>query len=93
MLFRSNRFFGNAAPSYGGLRASPFMTEDLSIMKKTRVTETTYLEIRAEIFNLFNRGRFGLPIVDLNSGDFGDSFRNGDIFQPRRIQVGARFVF
>ena len=63
-------------------------------MKKTRVTETTYLEIRAEVFNIFNRGRFGYPIVDINdAGGFGLSFRNGDIFQPRRIQVGARFVF
>ena len=87
------RFFGNAPPSTNELRGQPFFSEDISIMKKTRVTETTYLEIRAEIFNVFNRGRFGLPVVDLNAGDFSLSFRNGDIFQPRRIQVGARFVF
>jgi hypothetical protein len=62
-------------------------------MKKTKITETTYFEIRAEFFNVFNRGRFGLPIVDLNLTSFGISGRNGDIFQPRRIQVGGRFVF
>jgi hypothetical protein len=87
------QFFGNAPPSTNELRGQPFFSEDFSIMKKTRVTETTYLEIRAEVFNIFNRGRFGLPVVDLNSGDFARSFRNADIFQPRRIQVGARFVF
>jgi hypothetical protein len=88
-----NRFFGNAAPTYGGLRGTPFFTEDFSVMKKTRVTETTYFEIRVEFFNLLNRGRFGLPNVNVDDGNFGISARNGDIFQPRRIQVGGRFVF
>lgn len=89
-----NVFFGNAAPTYNNLRAQPFFTEDLSILKKTRITETTYFEIRAEFFNLFNRGRFGLPDVNVdNPSNFGISGRNGDIFQPRRIQVGGRFVF
>lgn len=87
------RFFGNAAPTYGGLRGQPFYTEDFSIMKKTKVTETTYFEIRAEIFNLFNRGRYGLPNVNVDDVNFGISSRNADIFQPRRIQVGGRFVF
>ncbi|HEY0375839.1 MAG TPA: TonB-dependent receptor [Pyrinomonadaceae bacterium] len=87
-------FFGNAPPSTDELRGQPFFSEDFSLMKKTRVTETTYFEIRMEVFNLFNRGRFGLPVVDINdAGGFGLSFRNGDIFQPRRIQVGGRFVF
>ncbi len=87
------RFFGNSAPTYGGLRAQPFFTEDFSLMKKTQITETTYFEIRAEFFNLFNRGRFGLANVNVDDINFGISARNGDIFQPRRIQVGGRFVF
>jgi hypothetical protein len=62
-------------------------------MKKTKISETTYFEIRAEFFNLFNRGRFGLPNVNVDDGNFGISARNADIFQPRRIQVGGRFVF
>lgn len=87
------RFFGNAAPTYGGLRAQPFFTEDFSIMKKTSLTETTFFEIRAEFFNLFNRGRYGIPNVNLDDTNFGISARNADIFQPRRVQVGGRFVF
>jgi hypothetical protein len=87
------RFFGSSAPTYGSLRATPFFTEDFSVMKKTRVTETTYFEIRLEIFNLFNRGRYGLPNLNVDDGNFGISSRNADIFQPRRIQVGGRFVF
>jgi hypothetical protein len=88
-----NRFFGNSAPTYGSLRATPFFTEDFSVMKKTRVTETTYFEARVEIFNLFNRGRYGLPNLNVDDVNFGISSRNADIFQPRRIQVGGRFVF
>ncbi|HEX5890433.1 MAG TPA: TonB-dependent receptor [Pyrinomonadaceae bacterium] len=87
------RFFGNSAPTYGGLRAQPFFTEDFSLMKKTKITETTYFEIRAEFFNVFNRGRFGIPNVNVDDINFGISARNADIFQPRRIQVGGRFVF
>ena len=86
-------FFGNAAPTYGELRGQPFASEDVSIMKKTRITETTYFEIRAELFNVFNRGRFALPIVNLDDPNYGIMGRFGDIFQPRRIQVGGRFVF
>lgn len=87
------RFFGNAAPTFSDLRAQNFYTEDLSIMKKTRITETTLFEIRVEFFNLLNRGRFGLANANVDDVNFGISARNGDIFQPRRIQVGGRFVF
>jgi hypothetical protein len=88
-----NRFFGDAAPTYGGLRAQPFFTEDFSAMKKTRVTETSYFELRFEFFNLFNRGRYGIPNLNVDDVNFGISARNADIFQPRRIQVGGRFVW
>jgi carboxypeptidase family protein len=87
-------FLGNAAPTYDNLRTSPFYGEDLSILKKTRITEKTSLEIRGEFFNIFNRGRFSAPDTNLdNPGNFGLQARFSDIFQPRRIQLGARFIF
>jgi hypothetical protein len=97
------RFFGNAAPTFDNLRAQPFYNEDLSILKKTRINETAYFEIRAEFFNLFNRSRYGAPGVNLNDvnlnntanplGNFGVSALGFNIDQPRRIQIGARLVF
>jgi hypothetical protein len=75
------------------LRAEPFLTEDLSIIKKTKVTETTFFEFRFEFFNLLNRGRYSLPNLNFDDGNFGIVTRNADIFQPRRVQVGGRFVF
>ena len=87
-------FLGTAAPTYNNLRTRPFLTEDLSILKKTRVTETTYFEIRAEFFNLLNRNRPSGPETDLNNpGIFGNANYFSDNGQPRRIQLGARFVF
>lgn len=88
------RFFGNSAPTYSSLRGQPFFTEDFNILKKTRITETTTLELRVDFFNAFNRGRFALPGVDFNDlTNFGVSSRVSDFNQPRRIQLGARFLF
>jgi hypothetical protein len=95
-----NRFFGTAAPTYSDLRGQNFYTEDFNILKKTRLTETTTFEIRVDFFNAFNRGRFNLPVMDLNIpfnpavvGGFGVSNRGGDFYQPRHIQIGGRFLF
>ena len=87
-------FFGNAAPTYSSLRAQPFYTEDFNILKKTRITKKTILELRADFFNAFNRGRFLLPAMDFNNlFTFGVSDRSADFNQPRHIQLGARFIF
>jgi TonB dependent receptor len=88
------RFFGNASPTYNNFRFSPFLTEDFSLMKKTRLTETVTLELRMELFNAFNRGRFGIPELNIDNGlNYGFTGRNGDFNQPRRIQLGARVIF
>lgn len=88
------RFLGTAAPTFNGLRTKPFLTEDLSILKKTRITETTAFEFRVEFFNLLNRSRPAGPDANFdNLGNFGNSGYFSDINQPRRIQLGARFIF
>jgi hypothetical protein len=89
-----SKFFGNAAPAYNNFRGQPFFAEDFSLLKKTRITETTTLELGAEMFNAFNRGRFDYPGLDLNDTvNFGRSSRTGDINSARKIQVRARFIF
>jgi hypothetical protein len=91
-----NRFFGNAAPTYSDLRGQNFYTEDFNILKKTRITETTWFEIRVDFFNAFNRGRFLLPNVNFDfagNRQIGISTRAGDFNQPRHIQLGGRFIF
>ena len=89
------RFLGTAAPTLNGLRSKPFLTEDLSVLKKTRITETTFLELRIEFFNLLNRNRPAFPDAnfDPGNGNFGNIGFLSDPYQPRRIQLGARFSF
>jgi hypothetical protein len=93
------RFFGNASPTYSDLRGAPFFSEDFSIAKKTRLTERITFELRADIFNAFNRGRFLLPEMNFDNlpnsvaSGFGVSGRSADIFQPRKIQIVGRLIF
>ncbi|HVF51726.1 MAG TPA: carboxypeptidase-like regulatory domain-containing protein [Pyrinomonadaceae bacterium] len=85
-------FFGTVSPTLSGVLTDPFFSEDLSVLKKTRITETITLELGAEAFNLFNRVRFFNPTTDLrDGGNFGfESVNNGP---PRVIQLRARVIF
>jgi hypothetical protein len=85
------RFFGTAPAVLDNARPLPFYTENLSLLKKTHLTETVVIEIRGEFFNLFNRHYYGTPNSNVNSGGFGQSdVNNGN---PRTVQVGARLIF
>jgi hypothetical protein len=59
--------FGNAGRNI--LRGPGFAQVDLSIGKATRITENTSLQLRMEIFNLFNRANFADPSGGLAQGD------------------------
>ena len=59
--------FGNAGRNI--LRGPGFAQVDFSIGKNTRITENTSLQLRMEIFNLFNRANFADPSGGLVPGD------------------------
>ncbi len=59
--------FGNAGRNI--LRGPGFAQIDFSIGKNTRITENTSLQLRMEIFNLFNRANFADPSGGLVPGD------------------------
>jgi hypothetical protein len=90
-----NRFFGNAPPVLGDARSLPFYSENMSLLKKTRITERVTFEVRGEVFNIFNRHRYRGPQGNLDAGDFGFSGVEGDpnAYPARTIQVGARLIF
>jgi hypothetical protein len=52
--------------------------------------EGATLEIRGEIFNLFNRVNLNQPAADLSSGLFG---RSTSQKLPRAVQLGLRIAF
>lgn len=59
--------FGNAGRNI--LRGPGFGQVDFSIFKNTRVTESSAIQLRMEIFNLLNRANFADPSGGLVQGD------------------------
>jgi hypothetical protein len=68
---------------------------DFSLMKETKITESTRLELRFEFFNLFNHAQFSINGVhsDSNAGSFGEILSARNPYDSRVIQLGGKFVF
>ncbi len=77
--------FGTAANYINDLRQPPVFSENISINKRTRITESSNFEFRAEIGNPFNRTRFGGINVDISPA-------NPNFGRPTGPQVPARFI-
>ena len=77
--------FGNAGRNI--LRGPGFAQVDFSVFKNTRITETTALQLRVEIFNLFNRANFADPSGGLVPGD-NNSLRPTSFFGRSLATVG-----
>jgi hypothetical protein len=85
---------GTAPPVLPDVRSFPYLNENLSLIKQTRITESTNIEFRAEFFNAFNRVVFGGPdtnFSDVATGGFGRV--GGQANLPRQIQFALRFNF
>jgi hypothetical protein len=91
------RFFGSLGPSLSQVHGPRFSSEDLSLLKKTRVTETLTFELGAEFFNVFNRSYFFFPTTDFRQDNLGTNgiagFQSVGAGDPRRIQIRLRLLF
>jgi hypothetical protein len=76
---------------FGWLRTDAVANVDLSIMKKTKITETKEIQFRAEAVNAFNHPNFASPNLDPTSASFGRV--TGTFNYSRRVQLGLKFVF
>jgi hypothetical protein len=98
--------FGNVGRNT--LRGPSFVQSDVSVFKNTRLTENTSLQLRLEVFNIFDFANYADPSGGLscagsvgNCVDFGKSFSTvGNNLSgllgfggPRQIQLSARFNF
>jgi hypothetical protein len=90
--------FGNTGR--GDLEGPDLKTVDLAFVKHARPTSGTGLELRLEIFNLFNRPNFGVPNLvafagaadgEAPLGSFG-RIRN-TVTSARQVQLGVRLRF
>ena len=80
--------FGNAPRVEGDVRLDPIFNWDLSVAKRIPVTSGANLEFTAEIYNLFNRVRFGAPGNQAGTPLFG--IVTTQVNQPRALQFGLR---
>jgi len=90
--------FGNEPRVDSRLRAQGINNLDLSLFKTTRFgpDDRLGLEVRTEIFNLFNRTQFAPPnttCCSSNNKNFGVVTGTAPGTNPRLIQFGLKFSF
>ncbi len=84
--------FGTAGIMIPQVRGFPILNEDLSLLKRTTITEGNYLELRVEAFNIFNRVQFRNPSASVNDpANFGRIASQANL--ASRVQLGLKFVF
>ncbi|HEY0404790.1 MAG TPA: TonB-dependent receptor [Pyrinomonadaceae bacterium] len=89
-------FFGNVG-ILPNVKSDAFLSENISVLKKTRLTETLVLELGAEVFNLFNRKRFFAPTTDFSADPrifgFQSIINDREVFSPRVVQLRVKVLF
>ena len=82
--------FGNVGK--GAFRGPGRFNVDTGINKNFFLgkSESRYIQIRGEFFNVLNHAQFNDPDVNRNDGNFGGIYAAGD---PRIVQLAAKFFF
>ncbi len=83
--------FGNSSRTLPDIRSHGIANYDFTVFKNTQITERVGLQFRTEIFNLFNRVRFGYPGTALGNPQFG--IVSGQYNDPRLVQFALRLLF
>ncbi len=94
-----NFYYGKGNRVEESVRVFGYRNQDLTLMKNTRLGRGTNVQLRFELFNLWNWHMFSNPGQfgglafnnDLSSPDFGKW--NGSVTEPRTMQIAARFEF
>lgn len=81
--------FGNSGPYVAGLNTFGTANENVALYKDFKIKEGMKLQLRGELFNVFNRHYFDNPNTSLGSKYFGDVTSVGGT--PRVGQLGVRF--
>ncbi|MGH9160150.1 MAG: TonB-dependent receptor domain-containing protein, partial [Vicinamibacteraceae bacterium] len=83
--------FGNAPRVLPNVRADGISNLDFSLFKRFRIMDDRRVELRAEVFNLFNHSQFAAPGQVFGNPTFGvvNSLANN----PRQIQLALKVYF
>jgi hypothetical protein len=104
---RGTYVFGTMPRVFGNLRMKPYLSEDFSLIKRTKITERTDLNLQITMINAFNRHIWNRPEdlnpydSQLNSRSFGlmqiTNFSNigggSYLLLPRKIQLQLKLEF
>jgi hypothetical protein len=63
---------------------------NLSLMKRVQLTEKFRMQLRGEVFNLFNHPNFRTLVTNFNASNFGALTQTDD---PRVFQLGVKILF
>jgi len=94
--------FGNLGRN--SILGPAFSDTDLSVIKNVRLNGQARVQLRVEVFNLFNQANFGQPgpgvagrTAAVGSTSFGvitnTRFPTGDSGSSRQVQFAAKFLF
>ena len=76
------------------LRGPGIANYNISLLKRTSITERFNIEFRTEVYNLFNRVQFGPPNTSVSTAaNATTGFITTQINDPREIQFAMRFLF
>ena len=91
-----------AVPRFGNLGRNVvigpgFSNVDFSLVKNTKLSETSTLQFRAEVFDLLNHPSFGQPGRIVGTPGFGrvtnTRFPTGDSGSSRQLQFALKLMF
>jgi hypothetical protein len=83
--------FGNAPRNV--LRGPNYKVTDLSLLKSIPLGKEVHFQIRAEVYNVFNRANFANPNTTFGAAAFGQITALATGATMRRVQVGGRLLF
>jgi hypothetical protein len=83
--------FGNAPSNFSGCRGDIASQVDVTFTKNTRITEKLNLQFRAEMFNITNTPRFGIPNQSFGNPQFGVVTAQSNL--PRIVQFGIKLLY
>ncbi len=93
--FNTAAFVPNLAGTYGNagrnsLEGPGGFNMDMAVIRRIRVRESHYFQIRGEAFNVLNHTVFGLPRSSLTDANIGRILGAND---PRILQFALKYVF
>ncbi len=81
----------NGSVGRNTFRAAGVAKTDLAVFKNIKFRNEQSLLFRVEVFNLWNRTHFAIPVRVLEAPSFGSSVDT--LFNPRQIQFALKYVF